>query len=436
MREKERNRLYWRMRGGVRRAYGDFRDYKKEGGGREALVPEGHGRATTDPDIAVTLIARRLKELDAKRRGLVIHDVSKQTSLYAMGALDLRTKVANGKLRPGYAETREKQLVRVFTILGGENDPECRQLDPRAVSVADIRRVVEVLRQTENGRGGLYSEQTVLHHLNALSAVFRRAQSEEAVPSGFNPVGLLLEKPEPKPEEARWLEVHEAALLLESARTYIPRKDWCPFPYALIGTWLLTGCRETEVYGLTLRDVNLERRTIAIRPNSWRTLKTDGSPRVVHIWPQLESILREHLRNLARWRLEILDDGFARVPDCELLFPSWSSNGEPGMLTDTRKILDRVGGLAGWGLNEIRTKLFRHTYCATRLQTLDRGEPVAKFTVACELGHRSTEMVDYVYSHLGEVRHRSEVVEYRVEQHRALLADRLEALRDHRAGGR
>jgi hypothetical protein len=37
-------------------------------------------------------------------------------------------------------------------------------------------------------------------------------------------------------------------------------------------------------------------------------------------------------------------------------------------------------------------------------------------------------MVQRVYSHLGTVRHRSEVVEYRVEQHADLLADRLTAL--------
>ena len=37
-------------------------------------------------------------------------------------------------------------------------------------------------------------------------------------------------------------------------------------------------------------------------------------------------------------------------------------------------------------------------------------------------------MVQKVYSHLGMIRHRSEVVEYRVEQHKKLLGKRLEAL--------
>ncbi len=102
------------------------------------------------------------------------------------------------------------------------------------------------------------------------------------------------------------------------------------------------------------------------------------------------------------------------------------------MVTDFRKALDAVAGRAGWKAGEIRSKIFRHTYCATRLQTLDQGAPVSVFTVAKEMGHGGETMVRKVYGHLGQVRHRADVVEYRVEQHRAKLEDRLEALR--RAG--
>jgi integrase len=67
---------------------------------------------------------------------------------------------------------------------------------------------------------------------------------------------------------------------------------------------------------------------------------------------------------------------------------------------------------------EVRTKTFRHTYCAARLQTLEGGAPVSPFTVSRELGHGSRRMVEEVYAHLGTRRHRSEVVEYRLDQHR------------------
>ena len=49
------------------------------------------------------------------------------------------------------------------------------------------------------------------------------------------------------------------------------------------------------------------------------------------------------------------------------------------------------------------------------------------YTVSRELGHTSPAMVQRVYAHLGTVRHRSAVVEYRVEQHRKALGARLEA---------
>jgi len=54
------------------------------------------------------------------------------------------------------------------------------------------------------------------------------------------------------------------------------------------------------------------------------------------------------------------------------------------MLSDFRKLLDAVAARAGWQRGEIRSKMFRHTYCAARLQTLDQGAPVSLFTVAKE----------------------------------------------------
>jgi hypothetical protein len=54
---------------------------------------------------------------------------------------------------------------------------------------------------------------------------------------------------------------------------------------------------------------------------------------------------------------------------------------------------------------ELRSKAFRHTYA--RLQSLDRGAPVSIYTVARELGHGSSEMVERIYAHLGDVRHRA-----------------------------
>lgn len=85
------------------------------------------------------------------------------------------------------------------------------------------------------------------------------------------------------------------------------------------------------------------------------------------------------------------------------------------MRRDIRGLLDRIGERAGWKAGEIRAKMFLHLL-------------VGVYTVARELGHGSTAMVDKVYSHLGTMRQRSEVVEYRVQQHAEAMGKRLEAL--------
>lgn len=53
---------------------------------------------------------------------------------------------------------------------------------------------------------------------------------------------------------------------------------------------------------------------------------------------------------------------------------------------------------------------------------------MSPFTVKCELGHGSLKLIEDIYGHLGTVRHRSEVVEYRVEQYGEQLDERLAAL--------
>ncbi|MGH2967401.1 MAG: hypothetical protein ACREOQ_13115 [Gemmatimonadales bacterium] len=62
---------------------------------------------------------------------------------------------------------------------------------------------------------------------------------------------------------------------------------------------------------------------------------------------------------------------------------------------------------------EIRTRPFRVTYATARLPTLDGGAPVSPWTVEKELGHGSRAMLEEVYGRLGDVRHRSEAVDYR-----------------------
>ncbi|HEV2131994.1 MAG TPA: site-specific integrase [Longimicrobiaceae bacterium] len=409
-RPKKGPRLYARQQGGMLRYYADLRSI---GGGREALIPPGETLATTDPTIAHTLLSRRVVELEAGRRSKHILGISREETLRSFVAHHLIKKAKAGKVTADWLAQTQKKLERAIEHFGTD-----RPLD--SIGVSDVQRYAEWLGEQTSGKvsGARLRPGTVRHYLNVLSNVYQRAQSEGVVPLGYNPVAALVEKPTPAREEAAWLEVWEGALLLESARSYRPQEvdgfPAVPFVYPLLATFLLTGGRESEVFGLALEDVSFDRRTVTFRPHPWRRLKTLTSHRTVPLWPQLEDTLRPYVFG---------GDG----PKTGLLFPSVRTG---GLLTDIRKPLDRVAERAGWKAGEVRTKAFRHTYTAARLQTLDKGAPISPWTVARELGHGGRSLVDRVYGHLGDVRHRSEVVEYRISQHRerSEVRERLERL--------
>ncbi len=426
-------RLY--QRGG--RWWGDFREFHGVGGDREPLRAPGQAQATTDRNLAAQLFGVRLKQLEdsrddvARGRGPVV-------TLAEFSAEHIVAKRQAGKVTEEWLLAQAVFLERAIAFLGAS-----RRLT--AVGGEDIERWIAHLRQqTARTSRRPLSEGSVRHHLNALSNLYRRAQARRLVPPGFNPVAVLMEKPTGRRLEAAWLEVPDAALVLESARRLRSRTDHraLPFTYELTATLLLTGGRLDEVLGLEVEDVSLERKTITFRPNAWRRLKTPGARRVVPLWPQLEEILRPYLN--ARTAAEVLDDAPAR----RLLFPGGGKRAE-AKLGDIQKSVDLVAIQAGFRepvmdpetkeqkrdakkrlvwRGTILSKMFRHTYCAARLQTLDHGAPVAVDTVRREMGHGSAEMVEKVYGHLGEVRHRSEVVEFRVEQHSDRLRERLASI--------
>src|SRR5437660_2524986 len=406
-RQSKKSRIYWRERGGTRRAYADVRDYADVGGGRDALVAADEKLATADETTAQVLLARRLEQLDAARRGRTLHGETRHATLADFASAHLVAKAESQKFTEHWLEVSERCLDRAVEFFGAERDPA-------SITVADVRRWTNHLLATANGRKKTMSASSVRHHLSCLSNLYKRARAERVVPSGYDPVGDFDEKPSPARGEAKWLEIHDGALLLEAARTYRPAPatgGWQPvlFAYELIATFVLTGGRESEVLGLEVGDVSLDRGVVTFRPNAWRRLKTATSHRSVPLWPQLREALERYL---------------AEHPPSRLLFPSYRT-GEEAMLTDFRKLLDAVAVRAGWKPGEIRSKMFRHTYCAARLQTVDQGAPVSTYTVAREMGHGGEAMVRKVYGHLGQVRHGAEAVEYRVEQHAAKLGARV-----------
>jgi integrase len=387
-----------RTRGGPKRYYVDLRDL----GGKRAvpLIVAGDKRATKDLEIAEAVAAQLENDL-RQRRLRRVHNLPEPTDLQSFIREHLIAKRKAGRVTERTIGDDEARLARALAFFGAT-----RALD--AIGVTDVRAWLSKL-QDQGLAGG-----TLRAHLHSLSNMYRRAASENRVPVGYNPAAALMDKPRATRVEARWLEVPDAALLLESARTYGAAGDI----YALVATFLLTGGLLSEVLCLEADDLSFDRATVTFRPNATRAatnlrqnLKTDYRPRVVPMWPQLAEILKPFLA--------------AHEDRTGQVFPGYLGGKEK----DLNELLDAVAARAGWKAGEIRTKMFRHTYCAARLQTLDQGAPVAKYTVEKELGHGSAAMIEKIYGHLGEIRHRAENVEYRIEQHAAKLKDRLANLR-------
>ena len=392
---KKKGRIFWREQGrrGCRRAYGDFRDYADVGGRQEALVPPGTNRATDDPIIAEALVAERLRELQERRRDGVLLGTSQRARLGDYVKHHITEKRRAGRVTQEWAKESERELGEAMMFFGSSREIA-------SITVADVQRWYQWLGAKPGRAGTHLSGGTIRHHLNSLSNLYRRAAAEGLVTPGYNPVAAMLEKPVANRREARWLEVNEAALLLAAAREYKPRRSdvAIPFIYPLLATFLLTGGRESEVLGLQRSDVSFERESVTFRPNRWRRLKTNTSHRTIPLWPQLRAALQEYL------------DG-PTSPRGDLLFPATRAKHEQP-LTDLRKALDAVAASCGWSAGQVRSKMFRHSYCTARLQTLDRGQPVSLWTVAREMGHSSTSLVERTYGHLGTVRERTEVVQF------------------------
>ncbi len=412
---RKRSRIYTR----TNRFWGDFRAL---GGRREPLVPPGERVATTDREVAEVLAAERIKQLAQASRNRVLLGIEAPAHLAEYASHHLVLKAQSGKVTRSHVAELETRLQRAVDFFGANRDLA-------TIRVQDLQRYVEWLKKRPNRMGGTLSPGTVRHYLNALSNLYMRAASESRVPPGFNPVAAMMDKPRGQPGEADWLEVHDAALLLEAARRYRPRKehrDPLPFMYPLVATYLLTGGRTKEVLGLEVADISFDRRRVTFRVHPHRRLKTKHAARHMPLWPQLGGILQEYIFG-----------GDAPLGD-GLLFPSPRTG---AMLHHFRKPLAAIAERAGWKAAEIRSRMFRHTYCAARLQTAEKRVstkedgservewiPVSTYTVAKEMGHGGTALVERVYGHLGDIRHRSEVVEYRIENHEDLIGDRLGAL--------
>ena len=357
-------KLYKRNQGGKSRYYGDLRDI---GGGQVALKPPGSSRATSDKDEAAQLMAARIRELGGVTFGPGVR----------LGDFVEEFLAANpGGVTEKWLNETALRLRRAVRFFGTDRDL-------KSIRPLDVRQwLVEYSHLSPSNQR---------HHIHAVSSLYRYAQELDVVPIGYNPVGGLFRKPSAVKKSQKtdeFFEIDEGAQFLDAAR----RLD---AHYELIGTYLLTGGRRTEILGLLIGDIDFETGFVHIRPNAHRGLKRQWSERAVPLWPQLREILEPFVGSLEAG------------PD-DLLFPGLTGR----MITDLRKPLKEIS--KGAGLPVPRLTKFRHTYATARLQTTDGGKQISLWTLAKELGHKTVARVEDTYGHPSHFRPRGEVVEYRV----------------------
>src|ERR1041385_3141360 len=225
---------------------------------------------------ALRILAKRRED---RRTGRPVTDADRpvSTGLWAYALEYIERKAGNVSAR--WHENVLRHLERAAAFFTPE-------MPLTAIKARDVRKWDEHL-QADGLSGGPRR-----HHLNSLPNLYGYAREDDVVPSGFNPVADLKDKPQAAKRERDFFQVPEAALFLDAAKRYEPKRDdlAVPFAYQLIATLLLTGGRPAEVLALDIADIDFDRETVRLRGT-----KTEGSDRTIPLWPQLARILRRYV---------------------------------------------------------------------------------------------------------------------------------------------
>lgn len=447
--------IYWRHQGGVRRAYGDFRRW---GGGREALTAPGAKLATSNPAAAEQLAAAR-RDLLIEQRAAEERSAAQAARLAATLGLDASATLydfaAHHLLEEGQAGERSRAWIDACALMleravgyfdGVQVESatvEQRRKRPGLTSPRNMATISTVdcdhfakwlatddfweweIRRRETaaaagermpvgGQRGAFGPQHVRHHVTALSGMFKRAVAEGVL--AVNPCREMMAKPSIPPSTTEWLEAPELALAIEAARTYDPvrlhgGREPLSCVYELVAFLILTGCRMDEARLMEWRHVHFHAHAVEI-PGT----KTDESDRVVPLHAQLAEILGAYRKRT----------GAIAGP----LFPSERGGGAFG---DARKALNAVADRAGIPRKMLRSRPLRASYATNRLLSLDEGREVTPEAVRQELGHskRSGVLEDRYVKKLRLRRWRLDPFAFRIETYadEPGVAARLERMR-------
>jgi integrase len=393
MPRKRTTRLY--LRRNSPNYYCDLRDL---GGGQVSLGTDGFELAEKRAGELVQELRNRHR--DRELLGVQPHGLE----AFALHYLETRASDPDDDVTESWLRSLQRGLEEAVEYFGAETAvhmiPAASKTQPERPSVKGW------LRWLEREKG--YAGGTRHHRLVALSSLFELAVLEGV--AAVNPASQLRRGSRPKANdnEPDFFEVHEAAMILEAARHYKPR--WLPpdVLHPLVAFFLYTGARLSEGLGMEWSDLNFDRGIVRIGPTHSRTrfmtkqgrrgLKTQKSIRTLPLVPDLHHILTDYQ--------------VRRPPGRMLFFVTADGTEEAIGPKALNRELDRIAKIIRWATDateawrpllpmRLRCQGFRNTYAAARLQCLDHGHPIAKFTVQRELGHSNMDMLDRLYGHLG-----------------------------------
>ncbi len=216
-----------------------------------------------------------------------------------------------------------------------------------------------------------------------LAGVFQRAVARRLTTQ--DPTAVIagrLGREDREVRQAEWLTEPELTKLLALAEAREPKY------HPLLLTLASTGIRLGEALGLQVGDVDLTRRTLAIR----RAIRKHrvGSPKSGK--PRTVSMPRSTVAVLRNWIATVRAEAAVRGQEALWLFPG--ATGQPMEDKCPLQALRRLLLLAGI-VRKVRIHDLRHTYASLAIQ---RGVPL--LVVKEQLGHSTIAITADIYGHL------------------------------------
>jgi integrase len=223
------------------------------------------------------------------------------------------------------------------------------------------------------------SASSIRHHQFSVRALLAYACEEGLIAT--NPVDGLQRNSggDDAPSAGRALKGWELALLLHAAAQHRTRYQQRFAP--ILHTMAYTGCRLSEVAGLLVGDVHVERREVHVTANKWRGVKSKKGGRYVPMPPALVTVLAEAV---AQRRAE-------GAADTDLLWPN--RLGRPRSWTKAYRAVCELAGIGKVGNHDLR-----RSYCSHALLLTMNGAQIPATVVAKWAGHSATELTTDLYA--------------------------------------